>query len=228
MKWDTLFKIGFFVLLLFFIGQIFKSRNSTEQLITTVESLRDSLHLITTTPNVISNEKEIIKAIKTDSLYRERIEKLLAALRSENKNYQNIILFQANTIAKLADSDTNIIINNYVYSDTVVIEPELPIYQRDIKDQFGEWIQGSVTMGLDTFNLDLAVKNEFNVTTGWINFKEYIDIQSLNPYTESVTQRTFVKPVSKLGFGVGAGFIYDPFKNQGGVGFSAGLIYKIR
>lgn len=229
MKWDTLFKIGFFVLLIFFVGQIFKNRNSTTQLITTVESLRDSLHLVTSTPQIISNEKEILKSIKTDSLYRERIEKLLASLKSENKNYQNIILFQANTIAKLADRDSNIIVNNINYiSDTIILSSELPIYKREIRDQFGDWITGDITMGVDTFNLDLNIKNEFNVTTGWINFKEYIDVESLNPYTKSVTQRTFVKPISRLGFGLSTGFIYDPFKNQGGFGFSVGLVYKIR
>jgi hypothetical protein len=227
MKWDTIFKLSFVIMLGVLILYIFVRKPNNDEVITTVQSLRDSIQVLTTNPMIVSSNAEILRKLKNDSIYKHRVEKLLANLQAENKSLKSMLLYNTNTLIKLADNDTNTIINNlsnfsYYFSDTIH-----PIYERELTN-FGEWIKGKITLGLDTINLNLRVKNSFNVTTGYQGFREYVDIENLNPYTTTEDVRYYMHRASRFGIGLGFGLYGDPFMKRAGFGFNIGFTFKLK
>lgn len=218
------------ILLIILVGYLFIlqqcSKDDNGQLISNVESLRDSITVITSNPIIINSDKQLLKYVKDDSIYKKRIEKLLASLKAENKEMRSLLMYNTNTVLKLADKDSNEIMYtslNYYFTDTI-----FPTYRKYITNQFEDWIKGNITVGYDTFSLDLTVKNAYNITTGYKGFKEYVDIESLNPYTKTEDVRYYMRRASRLGIGLGFGLYYDPFRSRGGFAFNLGFIYKIK
>lgn len=187
---------------------------------------RDSSHVVTTEPIIVSSNAEILRILRKDSLYKDRVEKLLGQLKAENKQLKSLLIYNTNTLVQLADNDSSVIINNfsdfnYHFADTIY-----PTYKREL-DKFGEWIKGTITLGYDTINLDLRLKNSFNVTTGYRGMKQYVDIESLNPYTKTEDVRYYMHRASRFSLGIGFGIYGDPFMKRAGFGFNAGVTFKL-
>lgn len=215
--------IGVCFLLLGFIAyQLYYNDKNMLQTVTTVESVRDSLHVITTNPVIINTNRELRDYIKNDSIYKNRIDKLLTHLRNENKAFSNIITFQNKVIAEYLDTNRNLIVNTRILDTTIY-----PTYHRTLTKEFGDWIKGSITLGLDTFYFNPIITNDFNITTGTKAGQFYVDVQSMNPYSKTDNIRVFSKPFRKWGIGAGTGLAYLPVQNKVGLGIYLGIYYKL-
>lgn len=144
--------------------------------------------------------------IKDESI--SRLQKIIKQYEKKIGDLNTAIIISNQTIIKLQDSLRAIIIG---YSEN----PETPgvfypIYEREISTK---WTSGRIIMGLDSLNLQLLNKNDYEVTvgnerSGMFAKKYYANITNLNPNTETTVMKVYQKDIVKTNtpkvFGIGA------------------------
>lgn len=146
-----------------------------------------------------------------------RLQILVTKYEKENGNLNTAIIISNQTILKLRDSLRAAIIGYTHPIDSPTVS--YPIYKRSINKQ---WYAGTIVMGLDTLDLSLKVKNEYDITIGdekvsLFKRKSYANITNLNPDTETKVMKVYDKQEKKTK-------IMKPITVGGVIGLAAGYL----
>lgn len=157
---------------------IIKYRNAYNQEVTRVQTL------------VTDNKKAFLKLQTKDKEIIE-LQTLVKSYEKENKKVSYALILSNQTLFNLRDSLRNAIIG-YTPTDSV----DYPIYERTFKDSSNKWIEGVVTLGIDTFNLKAKIHNKYNIVNSnikvnWLKSYQYTEITNLNPYTETNSVKAY-------------------------------------
>jgi hypothetical protein len=166
----------------------------------------------------VTNQKNFLQLRSKDSA----IQALQLLVKNESKKRHDIevamVVYQQ-TVSSLKDSIKNKIIGQIIEhkGDSVFI---WPTYSRTIADK---WIKEEIKIGRSSFDRSLVVHNEYQITIGsepdgWFKRKQYAQVVSLNPASETVDMKVYQKKK------VPSKFL--PFLEGGIVG--AGIIWLVK
>jgi len=129
-----------------------------------------------------TTDATIIRLQKVINLYEKKVGDLNSAIVINNE-----------TILELQDSIKNLIIGYSTDPTTPGIT--YPIYTRVFTK---EWYSGDVTMGLTQLDLNIKIKNSYDITIGdekvsLFKKKMYANITNLNPDTETKEMKVYQK-----------------------------------
>lgn len=210
------------------IGYLFHSKNVTKkEAINLADALADTVQYYKVQNNLNAAKIEILQTEKvSDFIELQSKEATIVKLQEIVKNYDKrnrdltaAILHSDQTIIRYKDSLTAYVedYENIVFDegDTCIA----PIYKRAFK--LNNWVSGDVTLGINTFELNQIILNEYGITlgnekVGLFKSKPYADITNYNPMSQPVSIRAYQKdakpklsPFSstllKVGIGVGLG-----------------------
>jgi hypothetical protein len=141
---------------------------------------------------VLTSEKSTL-FIKLNIANAEIIElqKLVAQAKKENKDLNTALIISTESNLKLKDSIRNLIVG---YTPDPINPDQLyPVYE---KEYVAEWSYGKITMGLDSLDLNIVIKNKYSVTIGdekvsLFKKKLYADVTNHNPDTETKTMKVY-------------------------------------
>lgn len=160
-----------------------------------------------------TENNQLFTSIKLKDKDINRLQNVILKYEKESGNLNTAIIISNETILHLQDSLRSLIIG-YTHS---IDSPSVsyPIYQRSINKK---WYAGTITMGWDTLDLSLKVKNDYDITIGdekvsLFKRKTYANITNLNPDTETKVIKVYDKvekknhTVRNVGIATGIGFI---------------------
>jgi Na+-translocating ferredoxin:NAD+ oxidoreductase RnfG subunit len=128
-----------------------------------------------------------------------RLQNVVKTYEKKNGDLNTAIIISNETALHLKDSITNLIIGHSAHKDST--GAYYPVYYQKLNRQ---WYSGSITMGYDTLDLQLKIRNEYNVTIGdqkvsLFKKKYYANITNLNPDTETTVMKVYQKQEVKTG-----------------------------
>jgi hypothetical protein len=210
------------IILLYFSS---KRINNLQQIETMYIVSQDSLRFErsknneqTATIEVLTSENTaLFTKLKSSDASINRLQNLVKEYELKIGKLNTAIVTSNTTIVNLQDSIKSIIIGYTNNIDTPSIT--YPIYNREFTK---EWYNGEVTMGLTKLDLNIKIKNDYDVTIGsekisLFKRKMYANITNLNPDTETTVMKVYQKQEVKTNtlktFGIGSA-----------VGFAVGLL----
>lgn len=178
--------------------------NSLGQQTASIEVLESEKSSLFTSLNV--KDATINRLQNSVRLYEKKIGDLNTAIAINNE-----------TIIGLQDSIKNLIIGYTTDPDTPGVT--YPIYTRKFTK---EWYSGDITMGLTQLDLNMKIKNSYDITIGeekvsLFKKKMYANITNLNPDTETNDMKVYQKKEVKTG-------VMKPFSVGGAVGLVIGYL----
>jgi hypothetical protein len=217
---------AFVSILLTIIITISKSRinklKQTEQLyITATADLKiahnkDSTQ--TATIDVLTSENtHLFTKLETKDADIIRLQNLVKNYEKKNGDLNTAIIISNETVIHLKDSIKSIIIGYSNHKDST--GAYYPIYYQPINKK---WYNGNITMGYDTLDLQLKIKNDYNVTIGdekisLFKKKLFANITNLNPDTETTVMKVYQQKEVKTK-------IMKPFSVGGAIGLGIGYL----
>lgn len=169
----------------------------TEQLyIVAQDSLKTTVNKLnqqTASILVLTSENDhLFTKIKSNDADIIRLQNVVKQYEKKFGNLNTAIIISNETIVHLQDSIRNLIIgwtsnpdtsNHYLY----------PTYKRAFNST---WQDGIIVMGLDTLDLQLKIRNEYNVTIGeekvsLFKKKLYANVTNLNPSTQTKVMKVY-------------------------------------
>lgn len=182
--------------------------NELKQVEGLYKTSQDSLEITRTALNEEHAKSEVLETENTGLFITlnirdrniMRLQNLVNKYEKENGKLNTALIISNETNIKLKDSIRNLIIG-YTH-DPETPDIIYPIYTRPLNEK---WYSGQITMGLDTTDLDLKIKNEYDVTIGdekisLFKKKTYANITNLNPDTETKVMKVYQKPPVKTKF----------------------------
>jgi hypothetical protein len=167
-------------------------RNNKGQLESTILVLQTNSQKLLNTLGLKNDE--INRLAKLNKEYNERNKKLISALAISN----NIIASYKDTIANMVIGDT--VVNNIVYQTYTRDFALLNKY--DLSDTT-LWVKGNIVLGKTRFELDLSVKNQYDVAIYrerkniFSKYSTYVTMINLNPYDKTNELRVLVTDTPK-------------------------------
>lgn len=161
---------------------------------------RNKLNQEQATTSVLTAEHTyVIEKLKTKDKDILRLQSLIYTYEEQIGDLNTALIFGNQTITTLEDSIKNIITGYSEIIDNYGTITKYPIYQREFNR---EWDSGKITVGFDTLNLLLKIRNSYNVTIGEekaspFKKKVYATITNLNPNTETSTIKVYQKEYVK-------------------------------
>jgi hypothetical protein len=119
------------------------------------------------------------------------LQSVIKDYEKENKRLSSVVVILSKTVIQYKDSIQNIVVDSIIVDNTVY-----PTYSREL-DIFNNWITGTVTLGLKTFDADITVRNDYSVAlyTEKKNLfsprETYVEIINKNPYTSVSDIRSY-------------------------------------
>jgi len=155
-----------------------------------------------------------------------------------NNRLDNALAVQTQLTLKYKDSlNKNIIIGDTTISDTTypTYERNFALYNDYDKNDTTAWVFGNVILGKMIFEIELDIKNKYDVTIGrerknmFSPWQMYADITTYNPYDNITNIRSYSKQKIKpkrfgVGVSVGVGFAYEGISPYVGVGINYNFI----
>ena len=177
--------------------------------------------------------KDFLKATTTDSL--------IMALQVQVKKFSKELKKGGNVTYVQTEFRIDTVFTDRIkiVGETVVEGLTYPIYHRDFKliDKGKTWVEGDITMGIDSLFLKQKILNEYSVVIGRekkkglkILFKKpkpFVDVSNFNPYSTTKSVRTYKvtdQKGSKFSLGTYGGYGFT--RNKDGTissGFQAGV-----
>lgn len=170
----------------------------TEQLYVVAQDslkiVKNDLNQQTATIEVLTSENnQLFTNLKNADEDIARLQELVRKYEKENGRLNTALVLTNTTVIHLQDSIKNIIVG-YTYADTdsVVV---YPVYKREFTR---DWDSGTVTMGLSQLDLNIKVKNSYDITIGdekvsLFKRKMFANITNLNPNTETQVMKVYQK-----------------------------------
>lgn len=149
----------------------------------------------------VSNETNF-EEIKTKDSIIIALRNLVKTKTNEKKDVDVAMIVYNQTINHLKDSINNIISGHTLKNDTLY-----PIYTKNYQDS-GNWIKGTIILGINKFELTQHIRNHYDFTLGkeidkkgFLTFgktyKTYAEIINFNPYTETQIMKVYQRTETK-------------------------------
>ena len=179
-----------------------KTRNELNQEISRIETLQ-------------STNSDLFTSLEFKDKEIKHLQSIVKAAEKRNIELNTALVISNRTNIELRDSIKNLIDGWESNNDDSLVS--YPIYKRDFTMD-SCYTQGSIRMGLTTFDLKLSFDNSFDVIIGeekvnMFKKKQFAEITNLNPCTTTKTLRVYDKIEKKnntikvFGYGVGTGAI---------------------
>lgn len=155
-----------------------------------------------------------------------------------NKDLNNAIAIQTEIFLRYKDS----INENKVIGDTTIGDTTFQTYERNFvlynnydSNDTTEWVFGNVILGKMIFEIELNIKNKYDVAIGrkrkniFSPWQMYADITTYNPYDNITKVRSYSKQKMRpkrfgIGISAGVGFTYSGIGPYVGIGVNYNII----
>lgn len=184
------------------IGLIFSIRGCSQatsknrENLNLIQAYQDTLQIIR---NVDSSIIARIQSFETDSKTLKKLNSQDSAIKALQKIVDNkttsAAVFKSNTKTKI------------ITETQVVYKDSFPEYSSNIN--MNGWITGKIIANKDSFITNLLVKNDYSVLLKKEKNKNYLEITSLNPYSDIKDARSYIQIKEKpkrIGLGVHIGY----------------------
>ena len=144
-----------------------------------------------------AENNQLFTSIKIKDKEVNRLQNLVTNYEKKIGNLNTAIIFSNETIVSLRDSIKSLIVGYTQDPDTPTIY--YPIYERKFER---EWSKGNIIMGFNELDVQLSIKNEYDITIGdekvsLFKRKQYANITNLNPDTETKVMKVYDKKEKK-------------------------------
>ena len=164
---------------------------------------------VTKTSVLSTTNVNLLLNLKTKDRDVIELQNMLKQAKKENKELSSALVIRNATIISLKDSLHNIITGwTQPNKDSCY---RYPIYSKDFSID-SCYTKGHVSLGLTSFNIDLKVNNDFDVSIGeekdgWFKKKQFAEIVNKNKCTTTTNLKVYDKKEKKTNiikpFGIG-------------------------
>lgn len=182
--------------LIFSIRGCSKATSENRENLNLIQAYQDTLQIIR---NADSSITARIQSFETDSKTLKKLKSQDSAIKALQKIVDNkttgAVVFKANTKTEVTTK------TQIVYKDS------FPEYSSNIN--MNGWITGKIIANKDSIITNLLIKNDYSVSLKKDRNKSYVEIISLNPYSDINNVRSYIQIKEKpkrIGLGVHIGY----------------------